>query len=69
MKISFDRMWFALCADGTLAILGDHGDYEAADATAEDLGYEVVWLVCGSDAADWADTINSTRIKDYEVTT
>ena len=25
----FERTWFALLADGTLAILGDHGDYEA----------------------------------------
>lgn len=57
----FHRMWFALCADGTLAIVGDHGDYDAADATAEDLGLDVIWLVCGDDAAQWADTINSKR--------
>ncbi len=57
----FSRTWFALLWDGTLAILGDHGDYEAADATASDLGYDVVWLVCGANAAQWADTINSQR--------
>jgi len=58
---SFERTWFALCADGALAILGDHGDFEAASATADDLGMEVVWLVRGPDAADWADAINSRR--------
>jgi len=57
----FERTWFALLADGTLAILGDHGDYEAADATATDLGYDAIWLVCGNDAAQWADAINSQR--------
>jgi hypothetical protein len=58
---SFQRTWFALCSDGALAVLGDHGDYEAASATADDLGMEVVWLVCGDDAAQWADVINSQR--------
>ncbi len=60
----FERTWFVLLADGTLAILGDHGDYEAADATASDLGYNAVWLVCGEAAAQWADTINSQRTED-----
>jgi hypothetical protein len=58
---SFDRYWFALCADGQLARVGDYGDYEAADEAAEDMGLEVIWLVCGNDAARWADTINSVR--------
>ncbi len=58
---SFERTWFALCSNGALAVLGDHGDYEAASATADDLGMEVVWLVCGDDAAQWADAINSQR--------
>ncbi len=58
----FERTWFALLSDGTLAILGDHGDYEAADATATDLGYDAIWLVCGLDAAQWADAINSQMV-------
>ena len=58
---SFARYWFALCADGDLVRLGDFGDYEAADETAEDMGLEVIWLVCGNDAAQWADTINSVQ--------
>ena len=64
----FERTWFALLEDGTLAILGDHGDCEAADATATDLGYDVLWLVCGNDAAQWADAINSQRSDDGSVT-
>ena len=67
--MSFERMWFALCWDGTLAILGDCGDYEAANEIAVDLGCDAIWLVCGDDAAAWADTINSQRPCDYEVTT
>ena len=59
--VKFNNIWFALCWDGTIAILGDHGDYEAADATATDLGYDPIWLVRGEDAAAWADTINSQR--------
>jgi len=58
---SFERTWFALGTDGYLVVLGDHGDYEAADATADDLGIAVVWLMCGNDAAQWADVINSQR--------
>jgi len=61
MYQDFERVWFALCADGALKVLGDHGDYEAASDTADDLGLDVVWLVCGDDAAQWADTINSCR--------
>ncbi len=57
----FERIWFALCSDGTLAVVGDHGDYEAAEAAAENLRYDVIWLVRGVDAAQWADTINSQR--------
>ncbi len=57
----FSRMWFAVCADSTLFVLGDHGDYAAADATANDLGLDVMFLVCGADAAQWADTINAKR--------
>jgi len=56
---SAERQWFALCADGNLAPLGDHGDYEAADDTARDLGLEVVWLIDGPGATQWAHVINA----------
>lgn len=46
---AFERTWFAVLEDGTLAILGDHGDYEAAHATASDLGYNVIELMCMGD--------------------
>ena len=54
-----ERMYFAVCADGMLAPLGDHGDYEAAKATAEDLELDVAWLVCGDKAKQWAKTIET----------
>ncbi len=61
MGESWERTWFALCSDGSLAIVGDHGDFEAADATASDLGLDVVWLLRGEDAAQWAETIIRER--------
>ena len=45
----FERMWFAVLEDGTLVNLGDHGDYEAAYATATDLGYNIIELMCMGD--------------------
>ena len=48
MSISFEeenREWVALCADGSVVILGDHGDLEAAEFTARDLGLDVIWLM------------------------
>ena len=40
--------------------LGRHDDYESADVAAEKLGFNVVWLIPGSEAVQWADTINLT---------
>ena len=54
-----ENKWFALCSDGTLAVVGFYEDYEAAEAAADDLNYDVIWLVRGSDALQWADTINA----------
>ena len=41
---TWERQWFALLACGNLAPLGDHGDYEAAEAP-QALMLEVIWLV------------------------
>ena len=57
----FNNVWFALCSDGTMVVLGDHGDILAAHETATDLGFDAIWLVRGENAAAWADTINSQR--------
>ena len=56
---TIENRWFALCSDGTLAVVGFYEDYEAADAAADALKYDVIWLVCGLDALQWADTINT----------
>ena len=45
-----ERMYFALCSNGKLAPLGDHGDHEAAKFTAEDLGIDFTSIIRGSDA-------------------
>jgi len=50
---AWERQWFALLACGNLAPLGDHGDYEAAEATASDLGLEVIWLADADTITQW----------------
>ena len=58
----FERIWFCLDANTQMLIpIGDHGDYEAALATAWDLDYDVVWLISGTEADTWVATINSQR--------
>ena len=52
------EMYFALCDDGKVHALGRHDDWESADVAAEKLGFNVVWLIPGSEAVQWADTIN-----------
>ena len=54
---AWDRQWFALCSSGDLVPLGDHGDYEAADATANDLGLETIWLTDAETVTQWQETI------------
>ena len=54
---SWDRQWFALLVTGDLFPLGDHGDFEAADATACNLGCEFVWLANAQTVAQWQEVI------------
>jgi hypothetical protein len=56
-------LWFALNEDGLLYNLGDHGDYEAADATATDLGLNTVWLFDEQEARNLVDYINDAIIQ------
>ena len=37
--------------------LGDHGDHEAAQATADDLRIDVIWLLDEFEAQNWASFI------------
>lgn len=43
-----ERMCFAVCKNGVVVPIGDHGDHEAAKATADDLGLEYTKLYFGA---------------------
>lgn len=58
------EIYFCLASDGLLYNLGDHGDYEAADATASSLGLEVIWMFGESTAQSWLDTL-TTHLKPF----
>ena len=51
------RMYFAVLRDGDLFYLGDHGDPEAAEATADDQCLDWVLVVDGKDALSWRASI------------
>ena len=46
--------WFAVKTDGTIAALGQHPDFHAADEAAGD---ETVWLLCQETADEWVDVL------------
>jgi hypothetical protein len=50
-------IYFALNNDGLMCNLGDHGDHEAAQATADDLRIDVIWLFDENEAANAASFI------------
>ena len=50
-------IYFALNNDGLMCNLGDHGDHEAAQATADDLRIDVIWLLDEFEAQNWASFI------------
>jgi len=51
-------IYFALNNDGILYNLGDHGDYEAADCTAQDMQLDAIWLIGEKEALNMAYFIN-----------
>jgi len=55
------RFWYCIAFDGNLYIIGDHGDFEAAEETAEDMGLEAVWLFDQTTADEWRETLNSVK--------
>jgi hypothetical protein len=50
-------IYFALNNDGLLYNLGDHGDFEAADCTAQDMQLDAVWLIAEYEARSMAEFI------------
>ena len=51
-------IYFALNNDGLLYNLGDHGDYEAADCTAQDMQLDAIWLIGEDEARNMSEFIN-----------
>jgi hypothetical protein len=50
-------IYFALNEDGLLFNLGDHGDYESADCTAQDMQLNAIWLIGENEARNMAEFI------------
>lgn len=50
-------IYFALNDDGLLYNLGDHGDWEAAEDTAQSIGIDPVWLFDEDTAQSYAGFI------------
>ena len=63
LKMRDTENYFCLASDGLIYSLGNHGDYEAADDTAESLGLEIIWLFGEDTARSWADTLNAHGVK------
>lgn len=50
--------YFCLSGDGNIYFLGNHGDWEAAEDTAQNLGYNPIWVFGEESAKDWANTLD-----------
>jgi hypothetical protein len=50
-------IYFALNNDGLLYNLGDHGDFESADCTAQDMQLDAVWIIAEYEARSMAEFI------------
>ena len=60
---TIENTWFALCSNGMLEhVVGFYDNYDDAESGADSLGLDVIWLVCGDDASQWADTITAKHI-------
>jgi hypothetical protein len=51
--------YYCLDADGNLYALGNHGDYDAAEDTAKDLGHDVIWLFGEATMRSWHHSLNN----------
>jgi hypothetical protein len=53
MENEKSNFWFALDYEGELWAVGDHGDFQAAEITAEDMGISILWLLDEPMARQW----------------
>ena len=51
--------YYCLSSDSLLYALGDHGDFEAAEATAKDLHLDPVWIFGEESFQSWRDSLNN----------
>ena len=52
-------MYFCLDQRGELWILGDHGDFDAAEDTARSIGLDPLWILDEETANQWRRTLTS----------
>ena len=53
-------IYFTLNNDGLLYNLGDHGDYESAEYTAQDMQLDSIWLFDEHEARNWIEFIQES---------
>lgn len=51
--------YYCIGAEGNLWILGNHGDFDAAEDTAKSLGVDVIWMFREQTAKDWYEKLKS----------
>lgn len=50
--------YFCIGSEGVLWILGNHGDFEAAEDTAKSLSIDVIWMFGEQTAMDWLERLS-----------
>lgn len=55
--------YFCICTNSRLWVLGNHGDFEAAEDTARSLGVEPVWMFGREAAIALCDNLNQALPK------
>lgn len=53
------NIWFALDEVGYLWCLGDCGDFEAAEQSAEDMCVNAIWIIDEKQAREWQERLNN----------
>jgi hypothetical protein len=53
--------FYCLSSDGELYILGNHGDWYAAEDTAKSIGLDPIWVFGESSAEQWRSVLMSTN--------